>query len=118
MSYQFPTDINGKAGAVQPSNDGSKFFVPVVAYGPDVGNPLPIGLVAKEPFSGSANMTKTFTTTMRGFVISNDGAADLTFTIGAYTFKVKAGEVFEETFAPFTSVSIVATSAYRAYGRG
>ncbi|NOU68397.1 hypothetical protein GC096_30685 [Paenibacillus sp. LMG 31461] len=117
MSYAFPTDVNGKAGAVIPTTDGNKFFVPVVLFN-SVMSELPFGLVAKEPFSGTTNMTKTFTTPMMGFVISNDGMADLSFSIETDMYKVKAGEVFEEYFKPFTVVSIVATGAFRAYGRG
>lgn len=83
------------------------------------GYPMQLtGSNAKEPFSGSANITKTFTQSMRGFVISNDGAADLTFTIGTATFTVKTGEVFSEYFSPFTQVTVTTTNAFRAYGRG
>lgn len=73
--------------------------------------------VAKEPFSGSANVTHTFTQSMSGFVISNDGASDLTFTIGTDTYTVKAGEVFEDLFNSFTVVTINSTVAFRAYGK-
>lgn len=73
--------------------------------------------VAREPFSGSANVTHTFTQPMTGFVISNDGANDLTFTIGSYTFIVRSGEVYEDNFDPFTQVLVSATSAFRAYGK-
>jgi chitodextrinase len=73
--------------------------------------------LAKEPFNGSANLTKEFASEMNGFVISNDGNADLTFTIGGDTYTVKAGEVFEEEFASFTTVSITSSVAYRAYGK-
>lgn len=76
------------------------------------------GSNAKEPFNGTTNISKTFTQSMRGFVITNDGASDLTFTIGTTTFIVKAGEVFQEYFAPFTQVTITTTVPYRAYGRG
>lgn len=75
-----------------------------------------VGSLAKEPFSGSTNVTHTFTQSMNGFVISNDGAADLTFTIAGDTYTVKGGEVFKERFAPFTQVIITTTVAYRAYG--
>lgn len=83
--------------------------------------PLPVqeqGGNASEPFSGSATVTHTFTKPMRYFVITNDDATSaLTFTIGTSTFTVKAGEVFEERFAPFTQVTITTTVAFRAYGR-
>lgn len=75
------------------------------------------GSNAKEPFSGTANITKMFTKQMKGFVISNDGASDITFTIGTDTYTVKAGEVFGESFDAFTQVTITTTVPYRAYGR-
>jgi len=73
---------------------------------------------AKEPFSGSVNKDHTFTKAMTGFVISNDGASNLTFTINSYTFTLKPGEIFDECFEPFTQVSITTSVAYRAWGRG
>lgn len=100
----------------------------LIATGPD-NNPIEVqadangnlktsisGSLAKEPFSGSANVTHTFTQPMNGFVISNDGTADLTFTIGTDTYTVKQGEVFKERFTSFTQVIITTTMAYRAYG--
>jgi hypothetical protein len=84
-------------------------------------NPLPTQLTgsnAKQPFSGSTTVTHTFTSPMKGFIISNDGAADLTFTIGTDTYTVKAGEVFEEGFDAFTQVMVTTTVPFRAYGRG
>ncbi|MFA6911123.1 MAG: hypothetical protein WCQ59_08375 [Candidatus Cloacimonadaceae bacterium] len=74
------------------------------------------GSKATEPFSGSANTTKTFSQTMNGFVIINDGAADLTFTIGTDSFTVKPSECFKESFNAFTEVTITTTGAFRAYG--
>jgi hypothetical protein len=73
---------------------------------------------AKEPFEGSSTMVKTFNAEMQGFVISNDHTEDLTFTIMGETWTVKAGEVFEETFPKFKTVTITATGSFRAYGRG
>lgn len=76
---------------------------------------------AKEPFGGSATMTKTFSSTMNGFVISNDGPSDgasLSFTVNGYTFTVAPGEVFDDSLEPFTNVQITTTVAFRAYGRG
>lgn len=73
---------------------------------------------AKEPFEGNANRTHTFSELMHGFVISNDGIANIQITIGSDTFKVFPGEVFDEEFDPFTTVTITGSSPYRAYGRG
>ena len=75
------------------------------------------GSNAAEPFSGSSNTTKTFSKTMNGFVIVNDGLSDLTFTIGTDTYTVKPGECFDDRFEPFTEVTITTTVAFRAFGR-
>ena len=61
-----------------------------------------------------ANPITTFPTERYGFSIMNDGTADLSFTINGYTRTVKPGEGYNALFEPFTSVSIAATSAYRA----
>jgi hypothetical protein len=76
------------------------------------------GRNAREPFSGTTNMTKNFSKSMNGFCISNDGGSDLTFRIGGDTFTVKANEVFTESFAPFTNVTVTTTVPFRAYGLG
>lgn len=72
------------------------------------------GSIAMEAWEGSANTTQTFTSNRYGFSIVNDGTADLTFTINAQTRKVKVGESYSALFEPFTSVTINATSAFRA----
>lgn len=77
-----------------------------------------VGGSAKEPFNGSTDVTHTFTQTMRGFVITNDGLTDdITVTIDGGEYLVRAGETFIETFEPFTVVEIKTTSPYRAYGK-
>lgn len=85
----------------------------------DDDNALPtklVGSLAKEPFSGAVDKTHTFTQSMNGFAIKNDGASSLTFTIAGDTYTVKANEMFTEKFEPFTDVTITTTVAYRAYG--
>jgi hypothetical protein len=72
---------------------------------------------AEQPFSGSTNITKTFTNPCTSFVISNDGASDLTITINGASWVIKGGEVFDEDFAPFKQVAIVTAVPYRAYVR-
>ncbi|MEC0264410.1 fibronectin type III domain-containing protein [Paenibacillus anseongense] len=78
--------------------------------------------VSDEPFSGSGNLTKEFTTEMIGIEISNDsepgktGAADLTFTINDQTRTVKSGEVVTGRYKPFTVVTINSTVPWRAEG--
>jgi hypothetical protein len=68
----------------------------------------------KDSWSGSSNITKTFTSSMYGFDITNDGSSDLTFTINGLTITVKSGEVFSDVFEAFTSVTITTTVSYRA----
>jgi chitodextrinase len=78
--------------------------------------------VSDEPFSGTGNLTKEFTAEMTGLIISNDsepgvsGAASLTFTIDGKTRIVKAGEVYEGRFRPFTVVTVNSTVPWRAEG--
>lgn len=72
--------------------------------------------LAKEPFSGSANVTKTFPTAMDGIALINDGAAELTVTIAGVAFKVGAGQTFEMFNEPFTQVTITTTVAFKAHG--
>lgn len=71
-----------------------------------------------ETWSGNTTITKTFNTPMAGFYIKNDGASDLTFTVNGMTFTVKTGEIFEDVFQPFTTLTITTTVAYRAFVRG
>jgi hypothetical protein len=72
------------------------------------------GTIAMEAWEGSANITSTFTDNRYGFSVVNDGTADLTFTINSQTRKVKPGENYYALFEAFTTVTITATSAYRA----
>lgn len=72
----------------------------------------------KDFFSGSANVTKNYTDAMNCFLIANDGAAPLTFTIGSLTITVNSGEVFEDYFAPFKSVTVTTTVSFRAWVKG
>lgn len=74
------------------------------------------GSKPQEPFSGSATVTHTFTKSMNGFGITNDGTGDLTFTIGSDTFTVKTNETWEYPVDVFTQVTITTTVAYRAWG--
>jgi hypothetical protein len=64
-------------------------------------------------FSGSANMTKTFTEDKFGFSITNDGTPNvdpsLSFTINGLTYTVKAGESYSGGFSAFRQVDINTT---------
>jgi hypothetical protein len=89
---------------------------------PDENGNLPsfmqAGRNAQNPFSGSATVTKNFVTPQNAFVIANDGATPLTFTINGDTYTVNSGGVFDENFAPFSSVTVTTTVAFRAYTLG
>lgn len=71
----------------------------------------------KDVFSSSANLTRQYSNSVYGFVISNDGASALTYTINGITMTVEAGEVSERYFDAFTKVSISSTVPYRAYAK-
>lgn len=75
-------------------------------------------IVAKEPFSGNATVTHTFSNPMDYFAITNDDATNnLTFTIGSETVTVAPNGKFDDKFDPFTSVTVTTTVAFRAYGK-
>lgn len=73
----------------------------------------PIDIV-EEPFSSSGNLTKEFSKEISGVAISNDGDANLTFTIHGKTHTLKAGEVYEGKFKPFTTMTVNSTVPWRA----
>lgn len=75
---------------------------------------IQLGTVAMEAWEGAVDEVKTFGGNRYGFSVVNDGDADLTFTINSTTRRLLAGESYDALFEPFTSVSILATSAYRA----
>jgi chitodextrinase len=78
------------------------------------GSSLPIYSV-KDYFSGSANTTRSFSGSVYGIVISNDGLSSLTYTVNGLILTVKAGDVVERYFDALTEVTINSTVAYRAY---
>lgn len=75
---------------------------------------IQLGTVAMEAWEGSADIIQTFSGNRFGFSVANDGEDDLTFTINGQTRTVKSGETYSALFEPFTSVTITASSAYRA----
>lgn len=69
-------------------------------------------------FAGSSNVTKNYTEAT-GVSIANDGTTgDLTFTVNGMTITVKAGESFNDNFAPFNTLTVTTTVAFRATVRG
>jgi hypothetical protein len=77
------------------------------------GGDMPL-MVVEDEWEGTGNTTRTFTNSCMGFSIINNGNAMLTATIGTATIQVDAGESFENLFKPFNSLSISATSSYKA----
>lgn len=80
---------------------------------------IPLGTRVKDSFTGSTSVTKTYSSSMRGFTIINDDTTNnLTFTINSLTITVKAGEGFDGIFDPFTSVTVTTTVPFRAIVKG
>lgn len=66
--------------------------------------------------SGTGNSTITPATPAYGIMISNDSASyDLTMAINSMTMTVKANENMTLRFAPFSTVAVVATGAWRVW---
>lgn len=88
----------------------------VIAKGDEEGTPFyrARGTIAMEAWEYGDVIPVPFPSNRYGFSIVNDGIADLTFTINGYTRTVKPGEPYNALFKPFTSITINATSAYRA----
>lgn len=82
--------------------------------------------VVKQSIEGSESMTVALNVSCEQFTIKNDGAPesewdgitadadDLTFTIHGITTTVKRGEVFQDVFDAFTTVTITASYPFRA----
>lgn len=75
---------------------------------------IQLGTTAMEAWEGTSNETRTFNSNRHGFSIVNDGANELTFTINGSTRRLLTGEAYDALFEPFTSVTVTATTAYRA----
>lgn len=75
---------------------------------------IQLGTIAMEAWKGSANTVQSFGSNRYGFSIVNRGTAVLTFTINGQTREVDVGEAYSSLFEPFTSVTINATSLYKA----
>lgn len=93
-------DVDADAYVIATGSQGYPYFVER-------------GTVACEAWTDTAPIT-SFSGNRYGFFIVNDGTADLTFTINTITRTVKSGENYEAKFDAFTSVTVNATSAYRA----
>lgn len=115
MGYNTKTIVTD--GASKPI---SQYYNPLTdeyepIHGRDGANSfVQLGTVAEEVLDGDMTATHTFETNRHGFSIVNDGTEDLTFTINSQTRKVKPGESYSALFRPFKTVTITATTAYRA----
>ena len=77
------------------------------------------GKRVQEAFSGSATLTNQACIAANSLVVFNDGAANLTVTIGGVSIVVTpTDKKLDEYFAPFTKFTITATTAFRVYTRG
>lgn len=79
---------------------------------------VPVGLMGSQ----SGNQTLTLGHTMRELLLSNDHAsAALTLTVhtalGDLSFSVKAGEVLDERYPVFESITVAASGAWRYIAR-
>jgi chitodextrinase len=123
MAVDFTKLLKRVNGIIVPQywNDGLQDWEVLEGSGGAYRMQVPVE-VSDEPFGGTGNLTKEFTSEMTGLVISNDsepgatGAASLTFTIDGKTRTVKAGEVYEGRFKPFTVVTVNSTVPWRAEG--
>lgn len=82
------------------------------ASGLKVGSANPLYSI-KDSFTGSSNMTRTFTASCYGLVISNDGVSPLNYNVNGITLTVDSGDVVEKYFNTFTQVAITSTVAFR-----
>lgn len=72
------------------------------------------GSMVLDYFSGSSNVTKSYSEPIHGFGIVNDGTANVTVNFGGMNIVVKPGETFDEHFkVGHTGLSVTATSTYR-----
>jgi len=75
---------------------------------------IQLGTVAMEAWEESVSSTKTFASNRFGFSAVNLGTTVMTFTINGQTRSLNPREAYSNLFEPFTSVSIVANSLYKA----
>lgn len=88
------------------------------AYGKRITGTTTENFVVADGLAGTATATKTFTGKAREIIINNDGSADLTFSVNGFSFTVKTGEMLDEQFDPFQSVTVNATTPFEAYFKG
>lgn len=75
------------------------------------------GYKARDAFSGSRSTKVKTSDTMNSLVITNDGAANLTFTIHGNTYTLRPGYTFDEELEPFDFIDINASDSFFGYTR-
>jgi hypothetical protein len=79
------------------------------------GNTYHLDAKIKDYFKGATGSSHTFSKSMKGITLSNDGSADLVLVVNGINIDVYVGEVFEGRFDPFTSLQVQGSSSYRGY---
>jgi len=94
--------------------------IPEVEIKNDSGTPLYTQLPNKvrDYIQTSGVTTRTYNTPMYSVLLMNDGATDMTLTVSGLTMTIKAGEVLDEAFPQFTSVTTTAANTFRMWVRG
>lgn len=81
----------------------------------NTGKTVNLHKTVKDSWNGTVDVVKSWSGDDMSYIsIVNDGADPLVFTINGISITVDVGEDFNHDFDPFTSVSIVTTSPYRA----
>ncbi|WP_141434376.1 hypothetical protein [Bacillus sp. 03113] len=96
------TDVNGKA-IPQYWDEVLDRYVPLPNNQP----------IVEDYHEGNTNVTKNYSYQMNGVSIANDGLNNLTFIVNGVTRTVFAGEVYNGTLPPFTSITVNATDFFR-----
>lgn len=102
----------GKPAPQYYNEDGNTYEVIKGRHG--ANSFIQLGTIAMEAWQESVSATKTFPSNRFGFSAVNLGTTDMSFTINGQTRTLSPREAYSNLFEPFTSVSIVASSLYKA----
>ncbi|WP_368292871.1 hypothetical protein [Dehalobacter sp. TBBPA1] len=125
MPFQFPVDVNQKAGAVKVTVDGNNFFIPTVIYHPNGltevnnTNPLPITIIGSSPnlqtvivLTGQSLSNEIVS---KGQLLALDIDTNLTGAVTQMTFQgsMTSGGVYKNIYDDSGSEVAVAVAANR-----